>query len=231
MAGLCLGGCGTAGFKHKDLVSQPSMRGSRVLVVAPQFHVFEIGVGQEKVRRSDMEEDVIRKITEAASEFSKEKGWFVPVSVPSLAEAQQYELSQRMSLLWANQQMYSAIKEKRGTAVAQIEDHFSGTIGQSEMLASLADQTGAQYLLLIAGYDSYTTGAAKLVALASVVATLGHSPLQLNGTGEMSVCLVELKTGKIAWIASETSKRDLTDQDNHKRMLKTLLQRSPLGEN
>lgn len=230
VSALVLTGCGTPGYSYKD-GAEKSLKGAPMVLITPQIRVTEIGVGQQTSRRADMEEGARMAARNGVESFAKESGWFRTVPMPKLSEDEQFEFDQRMALLNANQLVYADIKQiKGGSAIKDLESEFKGSIGKSSVLSKVAEQTGATYGLLIAGSESFTTTAAKVVSVAAAVVTLGNSPLALNGTGALSANVVNLKTGRIIWMADDTTKRDLMDEENHRRMVKQLLQRSPFGE-
>ncbi len=227
---FALAGCsGTAGFRNKEALGEQSLKGATVLIVAPQVQLYEIGVGQQKSRRADLEEPLRKTAVDAITEFAQESGWFKVATMPKLNDSEQYEFDQRMTLLYSNQLEYAAFKTKKGGALAEVEDRLNASVGRSPLTAEVIKRTGARYALLFAGSDSYTTASAKLVSLASAVVTMGNTPMALTGLGTLTVCVIDLQTGKVIWMADDTSKRDLTDKDNQKKMLRTLLKRSPLG--
>ncbi len=228
---LTLTGCGTTGFGYKEDPKQ-SLRGTKVVLVAPQIMLYEIGVGQQRSRRADLE-DGARKAAEAGARLlAKNSGWFQVVAMPQLSDDEKYEFDQRMTMLYANQTEYAKAKELKGSVLAELEDpqRFNSTVGKSPVLQKVADITGATYGMLLAGQDSFTTTAAKVVSIASQVASLGNSPLALTGIGNLSVSVVNLRTGRVIWMASDTSSRDLTDAENQKAVFERLLKRSPLGD-
>lgn len=227
---LVLTGCGTPGYSNKDEANN-SLKGAMMVLLTPQIRVTEIGVGQQMSRRADMEEGARTAARVGAERFAKESGWFRAAPMPKLSDDEQFEFDQRMALLNANQQVYADVKKiQGGSAIKDLESEFRGTIGKSPTLLKVAEQTGATYGLLIAGSESFTSPAAKVVSLVVAVATLGNSPLALNGIGAISANVVNLKTGRIIWMADDTTTRDLMDENNHRRMVKQLLQRSPFGD-
>lgn len=225
---LALSACGTAGFSYKE--ESRALKGVTVVLITPQIQLYEIGVGQQRSRRADLEASAVKAAETGAREFAAESGWFKVVPMPKLTDEEQYDFDQRMAVLQANQLEYSKVKEQKGSVLGELEERLDVRIGPAPVLAKVAATTGATYGLLVAGSDSFTTPAAKLVSLASAVVTLGNTPLALTGIGNLSLSVVNLSTGRVIWMADDTTKKDLTDGGSHKSMFKTLLRRSPLGD-
>ena len=200
---------------------------NKVLVLEPQLLIFEIGLSQVPERRPDLEKAARKTATETVAQLAAASKRYTVVTNPQLSEAEQYELEQRTALFYSNVMTYTDMTKVGGSGWKQMESNFKGTIGKSALLQGIADRTGAHYALLVAGSDSFTTGAAKVASVAAAITSLGNSSLVLAGSAYLVVGVADLNTGGILWYAHDTTKSDLTDPDALRRLIKSLLEKSP----
>ena len=219
-------GCSSVTAVKPSSAAAP-LTSNKVLVLEPQLLIFEIGLSQVPERRPDLEKAARKTATETVAQLATASKRYTVATNPQLSEAEQYELEQRAALFYSNVMAYTDMKKVGGSGWTQVESSFKGTIGKSALLQGIAGRTGAHYALLIAGSDSYTTGAAKAAGIVAAITSLGNSSLAVAGGAYLVVGVADLNTGNILWYAHDTTKSDLTDPDALRRLIKSLLEKSP----
>lgn len=222
-----LSGCATRdGTYHKEFFER-RLSAPKVLVVDPVMQFYEIGVSQQQARRPDLEPLAKADYAKAIANLTKEMGWFKPVTLPSLSEAERYDLDQRMLLVSHALWIYQNMKLMQGSSFSDFSKGMQGQVGPSPALTALANRTGAEYALMTASIDVFTSGGAKALGVVTGVLFLGNAPFKVSGQASMGVGLVELRTGRILWAHSTTGGFDLANHEGQVEGLKKLLKDSP----
>ncbi len=173
---------------------QTSLRGQRVVLLPPEVHCFEIGVGGLATPRADWTEQARRNVTAALQRIVTSRGAEVVPWPEHGLSASQLEATERFRKLAGSVgksiQLFSDLPTKRG--------RFDWSLGEAGR--TLADVSGADLALHVWAEDSHASPGLVAVNILSVAAAVAGAPAIIR-TGKQTgfAQLVDLRSGRVLW--------------------------------
>lgn len=226
---VLLTACGSPGLRGPSANEVADMKDKRILVMDPFIRSFEVGLGQQKFRRVDVEKKVRSDVTKAFDAVAQDTKWFKTVPFPELSDELMAEYEQRAALFQVSADTYLTMKEVGGTAWEPLSKDFRANIGTSSAMRDAAQRTNTRFGVLFVGVEMRTSALAKGVGVIANAVTFGQSSLKVNGTMHTLMGVLDFQTGDVVWLLYEKDSGDLGSVSAISSVIKKMLDGSPLS--
>jgi hypothetical protein len=180
----------------------------KVLVLPADFHVTTLGAGSTVTPNPEWTALAQENLTRATAELVRNRADWKLVELPELEPADRDALNEHIDLYRVVVAAVVDLTNNQNGYWRRNLEHTEFVLGSG--LGFLADITGAEQALLLAGFQMRSTDGRKVLsALANVGSFLSRSvigfqvigrPVFELGDAHTTLAVIELRTGKISWL-------------------------------
>lgn len=186
---------------NPQLTASGTQSPKKVVLLPPQFYVYELSAGGVPTRKIDWEAQARTNFANAAQALATEKSLFELTTAPELDAATTATLDAHMGLYERVASSVFVYGRGESAAWAHKKNEFDYTVGAG--LDFLREATGADAAMIVLGADYISSDGRR----AAFFAGLAIGLLMPLGQSFITAGVIDLKTGDVLWMGLDSSIR------------------------